>query len=229
MSEHQKGMRRERISKSVFDILVASAGIVLLSPLFVVIAASIKLNSRGPILFRQERLGRAFKPFLIYKFRTMAAAQGPRGRLITVDDDARVTRIGRVLRKTKLDELPQLFNVLRRQMSIVGPRPEVRKYVDMFRDDYAALLAVRPGMTDPASVAFSDESRLLVSSPDPERVYVERILPEKIRLSLHYLQESSRSPLAADFRVIWRTAICLLGSRALVFAGAADALDRTDA
>src|SRR6516225_1894346 len=144
--------------KRLFDVLIASVGLLVLVPLLLVIALLIKLTSRGPVLFRQERMGRNFQPFWIYKFRTMVPDAARLGGPITAAEDPRVTVIGRLLRKTKVDELPQLFNVLRGDMSLVGPRPEVRRYVEMFHQDYEEILRARPGITDPASVKYRDES-----------------------------------------------------------------------
>ena len=147
------------MSKRVFDIVTALLGIVVLAPLLFLVALLIKLDSAGPALFRQERMGRGFHPFRIYKFRTMVHDVPSRGGTITIGADPRVTRLGRVLRKTKIDELPQLINVLRGEMSLVGPRPEVRPYVDLFREDYEEILTVLPGITDLASVKFRDDGR----------------------------------------------------------------------
>jgi lipopolysaccharide/colanic/teichoic acid biosynthesis glycosyltransferase len=177
--------------KRIFDILVSVLGLVLVSPLFLLIAMLIKLDSRGPVLFRQERIGQAFRPFLIYKFRTMVQDAPKRGSLITYGNDARITRVGRILRNTKLDELPQLFNVLLGQMSFVGPRPEVPCYVELFRKDYEDILKVRPGITDLASLKYRDEAAFLGNSKNPEEEYVNHVLPDKIELAKEYLRQSS--------------------------------------
>ena len=177
-------------------------GLGILSPLFVLIAVLIKLDSSGPVFFLQERIGRNFLPFQIVKFRTMKVGAILQGPLITVGGDKRVTRIGIILRKLKIDELPQLINILKGEMSFVGPRPEVKKYVEHFREDYMKLLTVRPGITDPASVRFSDEEVLLASSADWERDYIEKILPEKIRLAQGYIENHT---LCIDIRLIMKT------------------------
>jgi lipopolysaccharide/colanic/teichoic acid biosynthesis glycosyltransferase len=177
--------------KRIFDIAAAGFGLVLLSPLFAVAAVLVKCGSPGPVFFRHERIGMSFRPFQVLKFRTMVRDATSQGGPITFGDDPRVTRIGRLLRKTKLDELPQLFNVLRGDMSLVGPRPEVLKYVEMFSDDYAEILRVRPGITDLASIRYSDEAAVLGRADDPEKEYVGRILPEKIRLAKEYVRRSS--------------------------------------
>jgi lipopolysaccharide/colanic/teichoic acid biosynthesis glycosyltransferase len=177
--------------KRTFDILVSAAGIVLLSPVLLVVALLIKIDSPGPVFFLQERVGRRFRPFHIYKFRTMEPEAPRLGKLITVGEDPRITRIGRVLRLTKIDELPQLLNVLKGDMSLVGPRPEVRQYVELFRPDYEEILQVSPGITDLASLRYRRESEILGQAENPEERYVREILPEKIRLAKEYLHRSS--------------------------------------
>ena len=177
--------------KRSFDVAVSAVGLVLLAPLFALIALAIKATSRGPVFFRQERVGRDFQPFRIYKFRTMVVDAPQLGGQITAGRDPRITSIGHVLRKTKLDELPQLVNVLAGDMSLVGPRPEVPKYVEMFRQQFAEVLRVRPGITDLASVKYRDESEILGAASDPEAVYVERVLPDKLALASQYVREAS--------------------------------------
>jgi lipopolysaccharide/colanic/teichoic acid biosynthesis glycosyltransferase len=189
-------------AKRLFDVLVAAAGLVLLAPVFLVVPVLIRLESGGPAIFRQTRIGRGFRPFTILKFRTMTVEQDSGARALTVAGDRRITRVGRWLRRTKLDELPQLVNVLLGEMSVVGPRPEVPEYVEMFRDRYALVLRVRPGITDPASLKYRDESRLLAQASDPELEYRQRILPEKLRLSTEY---SERSTLSSDLALILQT------------------------
>jgi lipopolysaccharide/colanic/teichoic acid biosynthesis glycosyltransferase len=179
--------------KRLFDIIVSGLGLLALSPLLAAAALAVKLTSPGPVFFRQERIGRGGKPFFILKFRSMVVDAPKLGGQITVGDDPRITRVGRLLRKTKFDELPQLFNVLKGDMSLVGPRPEVRKYVEMFADDYKNILRVRPGITDLASIRYRDEATLLAASADPEREYVERVLPEKIELAREYVRRRSFS------------------------------------
>jgi lipopolysaccharide/colanic/teichoic acid biosynthesis glycosyltransferase len=188
--------------KRLFDILVSALALILASPILLIAAIAVKLSSPGPILFRQKRVGRNFQPFWIYKFRTMVVDAPQRGAQITAGADPRITRVGRLLRKTKLDELPQLWNVLRGDMSFVGPRPEVPRYVEMFADDYMEILSVRPGITDPASLKFRDESEILGQATDPEAEYVQRILPEKIALAKQYI---ARSSLAYDVRLLCET------------------------
>ena len=187
--------------KRLLDIVISAAGLVLFAPLLALLAVLVKCSSRGPVLFRQERVGRGFKPFHIYKLRTMKHGAEAQGLGVTFKGDKRITRVGSFLRKYKLDELPQLFNVLRGQMSMVGPRPEIRKYVDMFRDDFTALLTVRPGITDPASVRYLEEESMPLTAAS-EDIYINRILPEKIRLSKDYIMEKS---VMKDIGIILRT------------------------
>jgi lipopolysaccharide/colanic/teichoic acid biosynthesis glycosyltransferase len=189
--------------KRVFDVLLAGLGLVLLSPLLLAIALWVVLDSPGPVFFRQQRVGRGGVPFRIHKFRSMSTGAAADGPLITVGDDARITRAGRFLRRSKLDELPQLIDVLLGTMSFVGPRPEVPRYVALYpaalRDK---ILSVRPGITDPASIAYRDESLLLAQAADPERVYIEQVMPEKLRHAAQYVDQMS---LAYDLRLIAAT------------------------
>jgi lipopolysaccharide/colanic/teichoic acid biosynthesis glycosyltransferase len=190
------------VSKRTFDFVAALLGLVLLSPLLLLVALLIKLDSPGPALFRQERIGKWFHPFRIYKFRTMTHDAPRRGGPITFGADPRITRLGRVLRKTKIDELPQLINVLRGEMSFVGPRPEVRTYVELFRADYEEILQVVPGITDLASVQYRHEAEVLGRFDDPEAAYVSHVLPEKLMLAKEYVRRSS---LLFDITLIFKT------------------------
>ncbi|SHL95296.1 sugar transferase [Rhizobacter sp. OV335] len=191
------------MGKRVFDLVLSAAGLIVLSPFFLAIAAWIKLDSPGPVFFRQERVGRLGKGFLIHKFRTMRHAPHEHGSQITVGADARITRVGHVLRRHKLDELPQLIDVLAGTMSLVGPRPEVPRYVALYP---AALrekvLSVRPGITDPASIEFRDESDLLARAADPERTYIEQVMPAKLRSAAEYVDRMS---VRTDLQLIART------------------------
>jgi len=180
-----------RIAKRLLDVILAVTSLILLSPLFVGLALLIKLDSNGPVFFRQERIGRGLRPFWIYKFRTMVAGAQQTGPMITAGEDPRITRIGRILRRTKADELPQLINVLYGQMSFVGPRPEVRHYVNLFRRDYEEILSIRPGMTDLASLTYCNEQTQLGLVADPEEEYIRRVLPDKIALAKEYVRRSS--------------------------------------
>ncbi len=188
--------------KRSFDIFFSFIGLIILWPFFVVIALLIKLDSVGPVFFRQERVGRNFKAFRIYKFRTMKVDAENGGPQITVGGDKRVTKIGKILRKHKIDELPQLINVLKGEMSFVGPRPEVRKYVELFKSDYKKLLKIRPGITDPSSLKYSKEEDVLSLSKNWEEDYVKVILPEKIKLSSHYVDNHN---FLTDLSLIFKT------------------------
>ena len=191
------------MGKRVFDLLGAAVALALLWPLFIAIALWIKLDSSGPVFFRQQRVGRQGRPFAIHKFRTMVADAPARGLQLTVGDDPRITRAGAFLRRSKLDELAQLIDVLAGDMSLVGPRPALPAYLarvpPALRD---AVLAVRPGITDPVSLDFADESALLARTADPEREYVEVMLPQKLRAAAAY---AARATLWTDLRVIART------------------------
>jgi lipopolysaccharide/colanic/teichoic acid biosynthesis glycosyltransferase len=190
------------VTKRVFDVAAAAIGLFTLAPLLLLIACAVRLSSPGPVFFRQARMGRGFRLFWIYKFRSMVVDAPRLGGEITAGHDARITCIGRVLRKTKADELPQLFNVLLGDMSFVGPRPEVPKYVEVFRRDYEEILRVRPGLTDLASIAYRDEAEILGQAGDPEQEYLDRILPRKIRLAKEYIRRAS---LWFDLKLILRT------------------------
>ncbi len=192
------------------DLTLAGLGVVVLSPLLAVVAASVALDSPGPVFFRQVRVGRGFRPFRIIKFRTMVEDAARRGGPLSIGADPRVTRVGRWLRRLKLDELPQLFNVLAGDMSLVGPRPEVPEYVERYRADYADILTVRPGMTDLASLKYRDESALLAAAADPGAEYVRVILPDKIRLAREYVRRSS---VLFDLSLILRTLGAVVGGR----------------
>ena len=198
------------MTKRAFDILAVALGLLLLSPLFALVALLVKLTSPGPVFFRQQRIGRRFRPFFINKFRTMVQDAPKLGAQITFGDDPRITRLGHILRKTKIDELPQLINVLKGEMSLVGPRPEVPKYVEMFRDDYEEILQVRPGITDLASIEYRDEAAVLAEADNPEEEYVRRVLPEKIRLAKEYVRRAS---FWYDLTIIMKTLLKLFADR----------------
>jgi lipopolysaccharide/colanic/teichoic acid biosynthesis glycosyltransferase len=196
--------------KRILDIVVSLVALVCLLPLILLVAVLIKLDSSGPIFFRQERIGRGFQPFQILKFRTMIDNAQTKGRLITSAQDPRITRVGRILRQTKIDELPQLINVLKGEMSLVGPRPEVRRYVEAFQKDYEEILQVRPGLTDLASLKYRNEESILGNSDNPETEYVLHVLPDKIRLAKDYLQQSS---FFFDLKLILKTLFKLFDYR----------------
>ncbi len=189
--------------KRAFDLLWTVPGLILLSPLFLFIAAAIKWNDRGPVLFRQERVGQGGRPFRICKFRTMVVNAEQIGASLTVGDrDPRITTVGYWLRRYKLDELPQLVNVVRGEMSLVGPRPEVPRYVALYDPQQQAVLALRPGITDPASIKYRNESEILAQCEDPEETYVRQIMPDKIGINLAYARQATRW---SDLRVILTT------------------------
>jgi FlaA1/EpsC-like NDP-sugar epimerase/lipopolysaccharide/colanic/teichoic acid biosynthesis glycosyltransferase len=200
-------------AKRLFDIIFSFLGLLLLSPLFLVISILIKLESSGPIFFSHQRVGRNFKPFKLYKFRTMVKDAQIKGPQITVGDDPRITRIGKFLRKTKLDEFPQLWNVLKGDMSLVGPRPEVEKYVNLYKKDYEEILKLRPGITDIASFIYSDEEEGLKNKKDPEEFYIHVLLPEKIKLAKEYTKKAS---LEYDLKLILITILKLLYPQKLI-------------
>ena len=179
------------VGKRVFDLLAATAGLILLGPLLLLLALWIKLGSPGPVFYRGQRAGRGGKPFRIFKFRTMVVNADKIGGPSSSADDPRITRIGGFLRRYKLDELPQLLNVFKGEMSFVGPRPEVLEEVHGYSDDERRLLSVRPGITDWASIKFRNEGEILRGSPDPHQTYREKIRPEKIRLGLEYVENHS--------------------------------------
>ena len=190
------------IMKRTLDILFSTVGLLLLSPLLLSLAARIRKEDGGPLFYRGVRVGLRGKLFRIFKFRTMVVNADRMGGASTADDDPRITRIGKKLRKHKLDELPQLINVFLGDMSLVGPRPEVPHYVNMYTDEEKAILTVRPGITDWASLWNPDEGAILIGSPDPEKTYMEKIRPEKIRLQLKYVRERS---FANDLIILFQT------------------------
>jgi len=197
------------MAKRLFDIVLAGVALVLLAPLLALIALWVKMDSAGPVFFRQERVGRHGVPFRIHKFRTMTHSAVPQGPQITIGADARITRAGQFLRRSKLDELPQLIDVLLGRMSFVGPRPEVPRYVAIYPPQLRdKVLSVRPGITDMASLQFRNESELLAKASDPEREYREVVLPEKLALQAKYVEQAG---LATDVRLIARTLKTLLG------------------
>lgn len=198
--------------KRMFDVLGALIALVLLAPVLLAAALAIRLDSPGPVLFRQQRVGRHGRLFRIHKFRTMVVDAPDRGPPLTVgEQDARITRVGHFLRAHRIDELPQFIDVLRGTMSLVGPRPEVPKYVAHYPPELRErVLSVRPGITDPASLRFADEGALLASAGDPERAYLQQVLPEKLRVAAAYAE---RATLWTDLQVIGRTLRFLLGGR----------------
>jgi len=196
------------MAKRLFDLLLSSLGLLVLAPLLLLIALLIKLDSPGPVMFRQERVGRYGQPFRIHKFRTMRHEPAGQGLQITVGADRRITRVGGFLRASKLDELPQLLDVWLGDMSLVGPRPEVPRYVAHYPADVRdKVLSVRPGITDIASIEYRDESAVLASAADPEYAYIHEVLPHKLALAAQYVDRSS---VALDLWLIWRTLVAIV-------------------
>ncbi len=188
--------------KRLFDIVASGVGLLVLSPLFAVLAVWIKADSRGPVFYRQTRVGRYNKDFRLYKFRSMRPDSDKLGLITVGGRDPRVTRSGYYIRKYKLDELPQLINVFVGDMSLVGPRPEVRKYVDMYTSEQLHVLDVRPGITSLASIRYRNENDVLAASDDPERCYIERVMPDKLEIDLEYV---ARAGLWSDIKLIFTT------------------------
>ena len=192
--------------KRLFDFFASLFGLIILSPLFIIISLLIGFGSKGGILYRQIRVGKDNKDFKVYKFRSMVVDSDKKGLLSIGKDgrDPRVTKIGYVIRKYKLDELPQLINVIKGEMSLVGPRPEVRKYVDLYTEEEKQVLKVKPGITDIASITFRNENDLLAQSADPQEYYIKEIMPQKLALSLSYIQKRT---FLSDLKLIFKTII----------------------
>lgn len=193
------------LGKRAFDVVCSALGLLVLSPVLLVCALLVGLTSPGGVLFRQERIGKDGVPFTIYKFRSMRRDNA--GLKITTSGDSRVTPVGKVLRRTKLDELPQLFNVLKGDMSFVGPRPEVREYTDLYDEEQRQVLLVRPGITGLASIRFRNENELLDESDDPNRTYIEEVMPQKLALDLEYIPHAS---VFYDIRLILETLVTVV-------------------
>ena len=194
--------------KRTLDLVVAVLGLLLLCPVLVIIAVAVWWSSRGPVLFRQIRVGQDGRDFILLKFRTMRVRRGSEAGSFDVGDASRVTPVGTFLRATKLDELPQFWNVVRGDMSLVGPRPEVRRWVEVFPDRWATVHSVRPGITDPASILYRHEERLLAACSDPEQLYRTEILPRKLDLYESYVRNRS---FTSDLGILWRTGVVLVG------------------
>lgn len=188
--------------KRLFDILASGLGLVCLSPLFTAVAVWIKLDSRGPVFYRQVRVGKGNKDFRIFKFRSMRPDSDKLGLITVGGRDPRVTRSGYYIRKYKLDELPQLINVFIGDMSLVGPRPEVRKYVDMYSPDQLHVLDVRPGITSLASLRYRNENEVLAKAEDPDKCYIEKVMPDKLAIDLEYVRKAT---LWNDIKLIFST------------------------
>ena len=188
--------------KRLFDTIFSAIGLIITFPILLFFALLIKLNSKGPVFYRGKRVGRSGNLFKMYKFRTMVVEAEKLGGPSTADDDPRITKMGQLLRKFKLDELPQLINVLKGEMSFVGPRPEVQHYVNMFTEEEKIILDVRPGITDWASLWNPDEGAILAGSSDPEKAYMEKIRPQKLKLQMKYVREQS---FWSDLKIIFLT------------------------
>lgn len=188
--------------KRLFDITASGLGLLVLSPLFLVLALWIKLDSPGPVFYRQERVGRGNKDFRLFKFRSMRVGSDKKGLITVGGHDPRVTRSGYYIRKYKLDELPQLINVFIGDMSLVGPRPEVRKYVDLYTPEQLRVLDVRPGITDMASIRYRNENELLEQAADPEQYYRDVVMQDKLRINLEYVADHS---FVKDLKIIFMT------------------------
>ena len=203
--DYLRGLNQRKLSmfgKRVFDIAGSFLILAILSPFLLLLALAIKLDSKGPVFYRQVRVGRYDRDFKIFKFRTMVQDADRVGPLLTLGKDPRITRVGGFIRRLRLDEFSQLLNVLGGSMSLVGPRPEVRKYVEGYTAEYMATLLVRPGITATSSIAFKDEDKLLNSGGDPEQIYVEEILPPKMKLNLEYLRHIS---VWNDIKIMFQT------------------------
>lgn len=193
--------------KRVFDIIASGLGLLILSPLFLVIAVWVKLDSPGPVFYKQVRVGRNNKDFYLYKFRSMRVGSDKKGLITVGGRDPRVTRSGYYIRKYKLDEFPQLINVFKGDMSLVGPRPEVRKYVDLYTPEQMHVLDVRPGITDLASIRYRNENELLEQASDPDQYYQEVVMQDKLRINLEYVRNHS---FFGDIYLIFKTFLSII-------------------
>lgn len=193
--------------KRVFDIIASGLGLLILSPLFLVIAVWVKLDSPGPVFYKQVRVGRNNKDFYLYKFRSMRVGSDKKGLITVGGRDPRVTRSGYYIRKYKLDEFPQLINVFKGDMSLVGPRPEVRKYVDLYTPEQMHVLEVRPGITDLASIRYRNENELLAKASDPEQYYRDIVMQDKLRINLEYVRNHS---FFGDIALIFKTILSII-------------------
>lgn len=196
--------------KRLFDIVFSFLGIIFFLPVGFILVFSILLCNKGGVFYFQSRVGRYGKPFKLFKFRSMRIGSDEKGLITIGSDDQRITKLGRFLRKYKLDEIPQLINILKGDMSFVGPRPEVRKYVDLYSEEQKKVLTVLPGLTDYASLRFFDENRILAEYDDPEKVYIGKILPDKLKLSLKYVEEKN---FLLDIKLILKTILRLFKNK----------------
>ncbi len=189
------------IIKRIFDFFAALIGLILLLPLFIIIALWIIIDSKGGIFYKQERIGKNGQPFKLYKFRSMRPNSDKQGQ-ITIGNDNRITKVGQFIRQYKIDELPQLINILKGEMSVVGPRPEVKKYVNLYTDEQKKVLTVKPGLSDYASIEYFDEQTILGQADDPDKEYIEVVMPAKLKLNLKYIKDKN---LSTDFKIIFKT------------------------
>lgn len=202
LQQKQRSSTVNNLLKRLFDLSMSFIGLVILSPVFLIIALLIKLDSKGPVFFRQIRMGRYEEPFEILKFRTMVVDAEKKGKQITVGNDSRITRVGRFIRKSKLDELPQLINVFKGEMSFVGPRPEVPRYTEYYNKEQKKIFQIRPGITDYASIKYRNENDVLANSHDPEKTYIEEVMQDKLKINLAYLEKRS---IFEDIVIILKT------------------------
>lgn len=198
------------MAKKLYDLFFSFTGLLILFPLFLIIAVIIKFTSKGPVFYIQPRVGKNNREFMLYKFRTMKAGSDKSGLLTIGSTDSRITHVGGFLRKYKIDELPQLLNILKGDMSFVGPRPEVRKYVLLYSEEQMNVLNIKPGLTDYASLQYINEDEILASEAEPEQAYVKKIMPEKLRLNLQYMDEMS---FFTDLSIIFRTIFKISGKK----------------
>lgn len=196
--------RVNKVIKRIFDIICSSLGLIVLSPMLIIVTILIKKGSEGPVFFKQIRVGENEKEFLILKFRTMVVDAEKLGKQITIGNDSRITKIGIFLRKYKLDELPQLINVFKGEMSLVGPRPEVPRYVNLYTEEQRKVLKIKPGITDLASLRYKDENELLGDKQDPEAFYINTVMPDKLSLNLEYMKKNN---IIFDIYIIIKTIV----------------------
>lgn len=196
--------RINKVIKRIFDIICSSLGLIVLSPMLIIVTILIKKGSDGPVFFKQIRVGENEKEFLILKFRTMVVDAEKLGKQITIGNDSRITKIGAFLRKYKLDELPQLINVFKGEMSLVGPRPEVPRYVKLYTEEQKEVLKIKPGITDLASLRYKDENDLLGDKQDPEAFYINTVMPDKLSLNLEYMKKNN---VIFDIYIIIKTIV----------------------
>ncbi|HFK5586612.1 sugar transferase [Elizabethkingia anophelis] len=193
--------------KRFFDIIFSLVGIIILIPIYIIVSIVITIDSKGGVIYKQKRIGKDGNPFGVMKFRTMHPGSFAKGAITIGDRDPRVTNVGYYLRKYKFDELPQLFNVLIGEMSFVGPRPEVEKYTVLYNETQKEVLSVRPGITDYASIKYRNESEILAQSNDPEKTYIEVIMPEKLNINLAYIKDNN---IFKDVKIIFETFIAIM-------------------